>query len=166
MKLLAGLSLVGLLLGAAFLLLAQVEQAERALEPGATLAETETSRSPGLSPTQGARGAAVAQSASYLLDTLELDYLSSGRAISKEEMLVSLKASGREVGATVVTEAGQAGRALVFRHLGSSRLALCDQVTGNWHCVAEELGSHERHEAYGGSLAAALKAAAQDLGGA
>lgn len=168
MKLLAGLSLVGLLLAGAWLLLAQAEQAERALEPGTTLAETEASTSPDLSPVQGANDLGAAQSVSYLLDTLELDYLSAGNEISKVEMLKSLKASGQEVGLLIVTGTTPArtNKTLVFRHLGASRLALCDQASGNWHCVAEELRSHERHAAYGGSLAAALKAAAHGLGGA
>lgn len=166
MKLLAGLSLIGLLLAVAFVLLAQTKQAERALEPGTTLAETEASTSPDLSPTQSTQDAGANQSVSYLLDTLELDYLSAGNALTHDEMLKSLKASGKELGVSVVSEAKQTGQSdLVFRRLGPSRLALCSRATGNWHCVAEELSAHRRHEAYGGSLDAALKAAAQGLDG-
>jgi hypothetical protein len=165
MKLLAGASLLSLVLALAWVLLLQVDQAERALEPGARLSETETSSSPELSPIQGADNAVAAQSVSHLLDTLELDYLSANNQMTEEQMLTSLRASGQEVGLKVKVKAVAGGPgALIFRPLGPSRLALCDQATGNWHCLAEDLSTHQRRQAYGGSLTGAVKAARALLG--
>lgn len=161
MKLVAGLSFLGLLLALAWVLIGQLEQAERALEPATTLAETETAARPDLSPVQGARDVASQQAVAHLLETLQLDYLSAGGRMSPSDMLASLRRAGQEVGVEVAAEPREG--AVVFRRLGPSRLALCDQATGNWHCQAADLDSRGRADAYGGSLMVATRAAAQLL---
>ena len=154
MKALAGLSLLGLLLALAWVLIGQIGSAERVLKPGTTLAATEATDTLRLSPAQRGLGAATEQAVAHMLQILELDYLSAGNQMTSAEMLASLNDGGQELGAKVAIKA--APGVIIFRQLGPSRLALCDQATGNWHCLTEDLATRERSEAYGGSLKAAL----------